>query len=293
MAKVDIPLFIVAGMPRSGTTFLYHFFQKHPSIWVPSRKETDYFGVNFNKGLSWFLNLYRGIRPDQIGCDISPAYYMDLSTIDRMKSYNPDTKVILAVRNPVETALSLHAHQNTYLWNVPPFEEFIHNYSFPKSGGYYKLEFSRGQFYEGIDSYRKAFGENLLLYNFELFKKDPLLILQYIERFLSLSNYFKENNFKNIIINARNRKNIKLISYLANRESLAKFVEIAIPRIVTLFFRKIFDKISTLNGSGISLDYPPDHFQLATEVLRDDIEYFKKLFRESQIILGNGEPFIK
>lgn len=166
-----MPLFIVAGVFRSGTTFLHHYFQKHPLIWVSPRKETEYFGVNYHRELKWFLSLYRGMGPEQIGCDISPSYFTDPSTIGRIKSFNPEVKVALSIRDPVEMALSLYAHLNTYLWKLPSFEEFINTYNLPRCNGYYKLEFSSGQITRGIESYCEAFGKNLLLYSYELFKK--------------------------------------------------------------------------------------------------------------------------
>ncbi len=291
MAKTNIPLFIVAGMPRTGTTFLYRYFQKHPSIWVPFRKDNEYFGLNFHRGLNWFLRLYRGMKPEQIGCDISTVYCMDPSTIDRIKSFSPDVKVIICIRDPVDLAFSIYCQLNNFMWNVPPFEEFLKVYTVPKGDRNYKVELSSGQLSRGIESYRKAFDENLLLYNFELFKKDPLLILQYIERFLGIPNYFTKDNFENVIINARNRKNIKLISYLANRECMINFLGIVVPRKMILFFRNIFDKMGQYYKDKNTFNYPPDQIRLATELLAEDIEYFNEIFKQSQVILGNGDSF--
>jgi hypothetical protein len=76
MEKKRPNVFIIPGMPRCATTFLYHNLQKHPSVFCPFRKETNYFSVNYHKGIDWYRHLYREIRPGQIGADVSPSYLL-------------------------------------------------------------------------------------------------------------------------------------------------------------------------------------------------------------------------
>jgi hypothetical protein len=52
-------LFVLAGMPRTATTFLYQRFQEHPEIFCPYRKETNFFSVNYAKGGAWYRDLFR------------------------------------------------------------------------------------------------------------------------------------------------------------------------------------------------------------------------------------------
>ena len=89
-------IFVVFGMPRTGTTYLYHALARHPRIFVPYRKESYFFSVNHGKGEDWFRSLYKGIGTDQIGADINPLYYLDADSIDRILAYDPNVKVILA-----------------------------------------------------------------------------------------------------------------------------------------------------------------------------------------------------
>ena len=65
-------IFIIAGMPRASTTFLYQRFQEHPAIYCPYRKETNFFSVTYGKGLDWYRGLYSGIAAGQVAC--LPAY---------------------------------------------------------------------------------------------------------------------------------------------------------------------------------------------------------------------------
>ncbi|MBN2757956.1 MAG: hypothetical protein JXR51_12320 [Bacteroidales bacterium] len=41
-------------MPRAGTTFMYHYLQKHPEVFLPYRKEIQYFDLNYSEGENWY-----------------------------------------------------------------------------------------------------------------------------------------------------------------------------------------------------------------------------------------------
>ena len=77
-----LPIIVIPGMPRAGTTFLYHNLQKHPSIFLPFRKEIDYFNrIYRHRGINWFHSLFKGIRDGQYAGDISPACWFEPNTI--------------------------------------------------------------------------------------------------------------------------------------------------------------------------------------------------------------------
>lgn len=123
------PLLVVAGMPRAGTTFLYHYLQQHPSIYLAFRKEIDYFNAHYHfKGRDWFASLFRGIKPGQIAGDLSPACWNDPQAPEWIREFNPDTKVILCLRDPAEFAVSLFRQKNHSHYDVPPtLEQWLHD----------------------------------------------------------------------------------------------------------------------------------------------------------------------
>ena len=106
MKVVQERFFILAGMPRTATTFLYQRFQEHPAIFCPYRKETNFFSVNYQKGPAWYRGLYSDMADGQISADVSPVYFLDEQAIDRIGAFEPDTPVILGVRPASEWALS-------------------------------------------------------------------------------------------------------------------------------------------------------------------------------------------
>lgn len=100
-------IFVVAGMPRAGTTFLYHYIERHSEC-VPLQKETNYFSVKYGLGEEWFLNLYKNRKSQQLCFDASPPYFLDESAAERIKSFDPNTRVILGFRKPSDWIVSVY-----------------------------------------------------------------------------------------------------------------------------------------------------------------------------------------
>ena len=70
-------LAIVLGMPRAGTTTLYHWLGQHSQVFTPWRKELANFSRNFGRGERWYRRFYSGIGDGKMGIDASPEYFMD------------------------------------------------------------------------------------------------------------------------------------------------------------------------------------------------------------------------
>jgi len=288
-------IFVVAGMPRSGTTFLYHNLGQHPSIFLPFVKEVDYFSFNYYLGLDWYLGLFREMRADHIGFDISPSYFCDKLAIERIKKFNSDIKVILAIRNPVEFALSWYAHFNTFVWRMPPFEKFIRCFVLKRGAAQLDLDLLNNTVVKILEAYRREFRDNLLFYSFDLFKREPLFVLQAIERFVGLPHYFEEKNFKNIVINAGRRKKIKMFSYV---QTLLKWkgafwvINVPFMRKIVRLARNVVDTISVNSYKGSNIQaFPADHMRIAEEAFADQRDAISEVFAKSKMQLGSGTPF--
>lgn len=284
-------IFIVAGMPRSGTTFLYHNFQKHPAIYTPPIKETGYFSYNFTRGPGWFNNLFRDMALDQIGCDISPLYFLDTSAIDRISSLYSNVKIILAIRDPVEFAVSFYHQCKSFLWNVPPFEEFIEYYRFRKGKGNVSFQLTGNSCISLLNIFRNAFGDRLLFYNFEFFKRDPLAVLQMIESFVGVPSYFDEHNFDRSIINPSGRNNTRLIRYLSNNQTFILLFHKLVPSQLFTFIRQTFYRLSLKEPAQEQKDQSRNLYDVAERAFSSDRSHMRALFREHDVLLGTGAPF--
>jgi hypothetical protein len=140
------PFFIGVGLQKSGTSWLFHNLNRHPQIWLPPTKELHYFdyvqGSSFffkslikrnRKGFlkfkldclkndffntyhfyhyfgiasdNWYQRQFRP-QPNQISGEITPAYaLLSEEAISHIKKINPDVKIVILLRDPIERAIS-------------------------------------------------------------------------------------------------------------------------------------------------------------------------------------------
>jgi len=286
---------IVAGMPRSGTTFLYHTLGQHPTIFVPFIKETDYFSVNDDLGPRWYLGLFQEMLPHQVGFDISPSYFIVPTAVDRILEFNRNARVVLAVRDPAEFAASLYCQLRNAAWRMPAFEAFIEHYSGRLGPARVDLELRKNLVPQKLEQYREAFGDNLLFYSFAFFKRNPLVVLQAIESFVGVSHHFTEKTFENVVINAADRKNLKLFGYLMGqlkRRGGLAFVTNASIRRMLRSARTASDRMSKKGYDDSAIgQYPPEYMRIAEEALADQRTAIREVFANAQMQLGSGTPY--
>ena len=86
------PDFVVAGFPRCGTTWLYEVLRLHPAVFLPVRKEINFFNRAYEKGLDWYTAYFADARPDQLAGDISPVYAEYPEVPERILATLPDVE---------------------------------------------------------------------------------------------------------------------------------------------------------------------------------------------------------
>ena len=279
-------LFVVAGMPRGGTTFLYHNLNKHPDIHLPSYKEVNFFTVNWARGPEWYESLYQN-RQGQKWCgDISPPCFLDPDSILRIKEYHPEARIVLSIRRPSEYALSFYSQFKTFTFGMPTFEEFLFTgYAYTRSRGSLYVRFMDDYIVRTIISFKEAFGGNMLLYKHELLSSRALDVLKIIEGFLGIDSYFNEANYDNLRINASDRINIKWLSRILQNERMIALIQKVFSHNMIIQIRDIFDRISTPKKAG-SKSVSDIDVLLATEALREQDEKVAALFAGDAAIKG-------
>lgn len=290
----ELPHFLVAGMPRGGTTSLYHHLSQHPNVFLPYRKEVNYFSVHYDRGLGWYASLYDERQPEQISGDISPPCFFDPTSIAKIRAHGGDTKVILVIRNPVEWAVSLFHQFESFKSDLTSLRSFLeHGYRHEIGGKVLEIDFETPWIAQRIRDYQRAFGENLLIYRFSYFEEDPLRALQVIERFLQLPQYFSATNVTRRRINASDRRNVRLISWILSRERLIDVIGSAVPRRLTMALRAALDRHSAPPPDATSRRHGHDaeELELARRYLADDQREVDEIFNgRSVLIHGGADP---
>ncbi len=279
-------------MPRGGTTFLYFQLQKHPNVFAPLRKETNYFSVLFDRGIEWYQSLFEGAGKDQVGMDASPVYFMDKKSIERIKTFNPDVRIILGVRAPAQWSLSFYKQVKSHSYINSSFPEFLQNHDWNVSEKILPFSIAGNLVSETIEQYKAAFGDNLLMYDYDFFNKEPLVVLNAIEKFLEIDSYFNEKNFQNIIINSSQRTNIKWLTHLLKNEKIIEFVSSLLPRKVIHFVRNRVMKMTNPVNTPVYDETKNENLMHAKKILFSQDDYVKELFKNAGIVSGSGKSLI-
>ena len=107
--KVD---FVLAGAQKSGTRAVRHFLSSHPEIGLmsPPKIEGHFFDKDiYFKNAPDYDTYHSWFAPEELGkmaADITPIYTYWPQSIERIRTYNPQMKFIVLLRNPVERAFS-------------------------------------------------------------------------------------------------------------------------------------------------------------------------------------------
>lgn len=110
------PNFFIVGAPKCGTTSLAAWLNDHPGVFMPSRKEINFFNTDHRRPGRLDLRAYEALfqgateRPTAVG-EATVWYLYSRVAIPRILEYSKDARFIVCLRNPVEMAHSLHEQQ--------------------------------------------------------------------------------------------------------------------------------------------------------------------------------------
>ena len=105
--------FMIVGAQKCGTVALHRFLSRHPEIGMSSRKEVHLFDAPEYSG-DWtperidehYRPFFEHCPGARIRGEATPIYLFFLEIARELKRYNPELKLIVLLRDPVERAIS-------------------------------------------------------------------------------------------------------------------------------------------------------------------------------------------
>ncbi|MBC6477742.1 MAG: sulfotransferase [Hormoscilla sp. GM7CHS1pb] len=204
-----MPNFLIIGAAKSGTTALYNYLKQHPEIYMSPAKEPRFFAfegekLNFQGVTSGMKNsitnladyqaLFKGVSREKAIGEASTIYLDIPKTVDRIKHYIPDAKLIAILRNPVDRAYSHFSMQ------IREAREPIMDFSKALACERKRIQdnwipgfhyASKGLYYSKIKRYFDAFNrEQIRVDLYEELKTDSLGLIQDIFSFLEVDKTF-------------------------------------------------------------------------------------------------------
>ena len=123
------PTFIGLGAQKCASSWLHAIFADHPQAYVSTPKELDFFSSHFERGYQWYERHFDSATREHLAIgEISPSYLPDWDAPARAHEYNPDFRIVVALRDPVERAYSNFLHDvrlGYYQSATPVFENAL------------------------------------------------------------------------------------------------------------------------------------------------------------------------
>jgi len=104
------PTFIGLGGQKCASSWLHMVFNDHPDAFVSDPKELNFFSAVYDRGYQWYERHFSEAAGRAAIGEISPSYLPDCDAPARARHYNPEFRILLALRDPVERAYSNHLH---------------------------------------------------------------------------------------------------------------------------------------------------------------------------------------
>ncbi len=105
------PTFVGIGVQKCATSWLHEVLNAHDEVFTSDPKETDFFSAFYDRGYEWYETHFAPGRDVTARGETSPSYFYHPAAPSRMKVYNPDLKIIVIFRDPVDRAFSNHLHE--------------------------------------------------------------------------------------------------------------------------------------------------------------------------------------
>ncbi len=109
------PNLFIVGAPKCGTTSMHDYLDQHPEIFMSRNKEPRHFADELEidprryiGDRSTYLGLFQEGRDARYRGESSPLYLFSQTAAQRIKEFEPDARIIIMLRNPVDMINSLH-----------------------------------------------------------------------------------------------------------------------------------------------------------------------------------------
>ena len=109
------PNFFIVGAPKCGTTALSEYLRGHPNVFFSQPKDTGFFATDFPGGrvitrFEDYMALFNEVQPNHLRVGEGSVWYLySREAVRNIYEYNPEAKLLVMLRNPVDLVRSLHS----------------------------------------------------------------------------------------------------------------------------------------------------------------------------------------
>jgi|TARA_A100001391_G_scaffold196597_2_gene175432 hypothetical protein len=208
-----LPDFIHIGTGKSATTWLFSVLSRHSDIYLTPVKETNFFDLNYHRGIAWYGRFFDEAKNEAVVGEISHRYIHHRAAADRIKSDVGNVKIIVGLREPRDYCIS--------------------DYLFTKRNGRFSgtldewcetgFDWETIAYQTMLEPFLSTFGkDHLCVYRFDDLSANPQNVLNRITDHLAVSRHILSDAEHSPVNTAARPRNVA-IANLVNRSS--KFVK--------------------------------------------------------------------
>ena len=191
------PNLFVAGVPKAGTTSLFHYLALHPDVFPSSRKEPGFFHPfkikDMGANLEAYKKFFAGYSGQKYAIEATPGYfYGGKETATAINKYSSKSKIIMVLRNPVERLFSFYKYKKSlgHIDGNLNFESYIDECK-KQAGSIEKETYDfwamiGGKYAKLLLEWHDVFGERMLVRFFDDMVKDEPKFIEEICNWLDL-----------------------------------------------------------------------------------------------------------
>ena len=235
---------------------------------MPDVKEPHYFGADLLstksiKDLEHYLDLFTPRRDEKYIGEASVYYLYSSTAAKEINAYNPDSRIIIMLRNPVEMVHSLHAQAVSsgnediidFASALDAEEERRHGVRIPDIA-----DFPQGLLYCTVASYQQqvrrfleVFGQSQVrIILFDDFLKSTSKIYRDTLTFIGVENTNFEVEFETVN-SSRRLRSVTLEHFLKKRFGLRKTVKRALPSLYSFLYSR-FHSLNAVESERDNMD---------------------------------------
>ncbi|MBS1729243.1 MAG: sulfotransferase [Bacteroidetes bacterium] len=293
----SLPDFLVIGPPKTASTSLHYYLGQHPEIFMAAKKETRFFDLDYEKGISFYKKYFELAGDNLCKGEATPTYAFLPFVAKRIHENIPNVKLIFTFRDPVERAYSGWLMRSAKGNEKLNFRQAMEaNLEQRSTIDFYKNDVSEawladqsilgkkneislrtyiegGLYSKQLKAYQMFFrSDDILIIYLEDIKKDVDAVMKSIFTFLGVDNTFK--CVSDTIKNKHNKNRLKFLFNIFGKNAVLKagkiFPSSMKDKIISMV--KVPQKKTTMSESDRDFAY---------EIFKEDIETLEKMLNRS------------
>lgn len=269
------PNLFIVGAGRCGTTNMYEWLKEHPQVFMSEVKGPNFFGEEPNPAFPEFwnnekkyLSLFSKAEDKHKILGEASHYFWSKTASEQIKKFNPDAKIIILLRNPVDVIFSYY--KSATISKDKDIEQAMNE----DTRGAIELR-KNISYVENLKRFFKVFGrENVHIINFDAMLND--LENEYLDvcNFLNIrTDYMPTFERHNLQRELKNKWFLFLLEKCPT--GLKLFVKSIMPKGRVKAVRGDIIKFTT--KKAITITMPPEIRRRLTEKFKNEIKETERL----------------